>query len=161
MPDKTPTHPAKKGLGPAPALVQDIAGHHEIAGRQFLPQRPRGHPGQDLSHPQTFQGIKVGPGVEEGRREVVARLAVAGKYRKLQTLLPEEMHGPAVAIGGRIDLGLLRLQARGLEGLMRSHPGNDGDFWHKIILNLWVGAHAPRLPKNYTGEREGGGEGSY
>ena len=75
-------------------------------------------------------------GVRKGAEKVVARLAVTGEDRELQALMPKEMDRPAVAIGRRIDLGLLRLQDRGLEGLMRSEPGNDGDFWLHSHLDL-------------------------
>ena len=130
MPDEAPTHPAEKGLRPAFAFIQDIVRHHQIAGGHLLPQGPRGHPGQDFRHPQALQGIEVGPGVEEGRREVVARLAVAGEDRKLQALMPER-DAPAGCRHRAWDRprSSPASEPRGLEGLMRPNPGNDGDFW--------------------------------
>ena len=103
MANKTPAHPGKKGLGAAASFIQHIAGDHQIAGGQFLPQGPRGHPGQDLGHSQVLQGIEVGPGVDKGGGDLVARFAVAGKDGKLQALMPEEMHRAAVAIRGGED----------------------------------------------------------
>ena len=121
--------PTIKGVGSAFAFVQHVVGRHQVPRGHLFPERPRRHPGQDLGHPQRLQGIEIGPGIDERRRNLVARLAVPGHDHKINPALPEPMHRAAVAIGRGVNLGMVRLQTRRRQGLMRAHPGNDGDFW--------------------------------